>query len=88
MLSHLAPIHPVVIFGPFTKWGVDFMDYNLALARGNHHIIVAMDYFTKWDKAMLIIKYDGETATLFVFNQIIAWFRIPKEIIIDHNSHF
>jgi transposase InsO family protein len=36
----------------------------------------------------LPLNPDGKTATFFVFNQIIAWFRIPKEIVTDHGSHF
>jgi hypothetical protein len=59
-----------------------------ASAGGHQHIIVAMDYFTKWAEAMPTIKSDGKTATFFVFNQIIAWFRIPREIVTDHGSHF
>ena len=31
---------------------------------------------------------DGETAALFLFNQVIARFGIPKEIVTDHGSHF
>jgi hypothetical protein len=49
---------------------------------------VVIDYFTKWAKAMPIVKSDGKTATFFVFNQIIARFGIPKEIVIDHGNHF
>jgi transposase InsO family protein len=37
---------------------------------------------------MLIDKYDDKTTTFFVFNQIIDRFKIPKDIIIDHGSHF
>ena len=33
-------------------------------------------------------KADGETIALFIFNQIIAHFGIPKEIVTDHGSHF
>ena len=40
-------LHPIITVGPFTKWGLDFMDFNLASARGHHHIIVVMDYFMK-----------------------------------------
>jgi transposase InsO family protein len=29
-----------------------------------------------------------ETSTLFIFNQIVATFDIPKEIFTDHGSHF
>jgi transposase InsO family protein len=68
--------------------GVDFMDCNPALARWHQHIIVAMDYFTKCKEAMSTIKFDGKTAKLFTFNQIIAQFEIPKSIVIDHGSHF
>ena len=57
-------------------------------ARGHHYIIVVVDYFTKWVEAMPMFKDDGETAALFLFNQIIARFGVPREIVIDHGSHF
>ena len=64
------------------------MDCNPTSARGHYHIIVVVDYFMKWDEAMVMIKSDGETTTHFVFNQIITWFGIPKEIVTDHGRHF
>jgi IS30 family transposase len=88
MHSHPTPLHPVIIVDPFTKWGVYFMDCNQALAGGPNHIIVVMDYFIKWAEAMPTIKSDGKTAAVFVFNQIIARFGIPRDIVIDHGIHF
>ena len=64
------------------------MDYNPASARGHHYIIVAIDYFMKWDEAMPMIKSEGETSAHFVFNQIITRFSIPKELVTDHGRHF
>ena len=64
------------------------MDCNLASAGGHHHIIVAVDYFTKWVEAMPTVKSDCEIAALFVFNQIFTRFGIPKELVTDHGSHF
>ena len=64
------------------------MDCNPASAGGHHHIIVAIDYFMKWAKAMPTVKYDSEIAAHFVFNQIITQFRILKELVIDHGRHF
>ena len=64
------------------------MDCNLASARGHHHIIVVVDYFMKWVEAMPIVKSDGEIVAHFVFNQIITRFRILKELVTDHGSHF
>ena len=88
MRSHPAPLHLIIINGTFTKWGLDFMDCNLASAGGNHHIIVAIDYFTKWVEAMPMIKSDSETTTHFVFNQIITRFGILKELVTNHGRHF
>ena len=59
MHSKPAPLHPIITIGPFTKWGLDFMDCIPASAGGHHHIIVAVDYFTKWAEAMPTVKSDG-----------------------------
>jgi transposase InsO family protein len=64
------------------------MDCNLTSTGGHQHIIVAMDYFAKWAEAVPTNKSNGKTATFFVLYQIIAQFGIPKEIFIDHGSHF
>jgi hypothetical protein len=55
---------------------------------GHQHIIVAIDYFTKWVEAMPRVKFDGKNDAFFVFNQIISRFRIPSDIFIDPSSHF
>jgi hypothetical protein len=88
MRSHPAPLHLVIIIGPFTKWGVDFIDCNPTLVGGNQHIIMVVDYFTKCVEAMPNVKSNGKTTAFFMFNQIIAWFGIPSDIITDHGSHF
>ena len=64
------------------------MDCNPASAGGQHHIIVAIDYFMKWAEVMPTVKSDGDTATHFVFNQIITRFGISRELVTDHGSHF
>jgi transposase InsO family protein len=35
-----------------------------------------------------MLNNDGETTSLFIFNQIVARFIIPKDIFIGHGSHF
>ena len=86
--SKTTPLHPIITEGPFTKWGIDFMDCNPASTGGHHHIIVAVDYFTKWDEVMPTVKSNSETAVHFVLNQIITRFRTPKELVTDHGRHF
>ena len=72
--THPAPLHPIIVVGPFTKWGIDFMHCKPTLAEEHGYIIVAMDYFTKWDEAILTYAVDGKTAALFLFNHVIARF--------------
>jgi hypothetical protein len=88
MRPHHAPMFPFITVDPFTKWGIDYTTCHLPSARGNRYIIVAVDYFTKWVEAMPTFNNYGETTTLFLLNQIIARFDIPKEIVTDHGSHF
>ena len=61
---------------------------NPVLAGRHTYIIVAVDDFTKWAEAMTTYQAERETVAFFIFNQIIAHFGIPKEIVTDHGSHF
>jgi hypothetical protein len=88
MRAHPAPMFPIITIGPFTKWGIAYTTCNTTSARGHRYIIVSVDYFTKWVEAMPTFNDDRETKTLFLFNQIIARFGVPREIVTDHGSHF
>ena len=59
MHSKPAPLHPIITTGPFSKWGIDFMYCNPTSAGGHHNIIVAVDYFMKWEEGMRTIKSNG-----------------------------
>jgi hypothetical protein len=88
MWAHPAPMFPIIVVGPFTKWGIDFTTCHLALARAHRYIIIVVGYFTKWVEAMPTFNNDGEITTLFIFIQIVEIFSLPKEIFTDHGSHF
>jgi hypothetical protein len=88
MCAHPSPMFLIIIFHPFTKCGVYFMTCHLALDRGNFYIIVVINYLTKWVEAMPTFSNDGEKTKLFIFNQVMARFGVPREIITDHGSDF
>ena len=67
-----AALHPVVIVRPFCKWVIDFMIINPTLANSHKYIIMAVDYFTKWAKAMSAFDCKSETAACFFFNHAIS----------------
>ena len=54
------------------------------LAGGHGYIIIAIDYFKKWAEAMPTYAEDGKTAALFLFNHVIARFKVPQSIVTDH----
>jgi hypothetical protein len=86
--THPTALHPIIAIGPFSKWGIDFMQCKPTSAGGHGYIIVAVDYFTKWAEAMPTFLNDGRTAALFLFNHIITRFGIPHAIVTDHGAHF
>jgi len=88
MHAYPAPLHIVVIVGPFSKWGIYFTTCRPTSIVDHNYIILVVDYFTKWAKAMPTFLNDAKTATLFIFNHIISRFGVPKSIMTDHGSHF
>ena len=46
-----APLQPIQVSEPFVFWVVDYMGPITETARGNKHILVMMDHFTKWCEA-------------------------------------
>eukprot|EP00253_Pinus_taeda_P026846 PITA_26846 len=83
-----APLHPIIVVGPFAKWGINFITFNPHSAGGHAYIILAVDYFTKWAEAMPTLEADGKTTVIFIFNHIISRFGDPQAIISDHGRHF
>jgi len=67
-----SPLHPIIVVGPFAKWGIDFVTCNPHSFEGHGYAILAVDYFTKWAEAMATYEDDKKTATIFIFNHVIA----------------
>ena len=84
ILLYFTPSLPLALFpnGELTSCIV-----SLPQPGGHGYIIVVVDYFTKWAEAMPTYAEDGKTTTLFLFNHIIARFRVPQSIVTDHGSH-
>jgi hypothetical protein len=54
---------------------------------GYKYIILAIDYFTKWEKAMPTFNNIVNIVTHFFFNHVISHFRVPHQLILDHGNH-
>lgn len=51
--------------------------------RGNRHILVVYDYFTKWTEAFILPNMEAETIARTITEQVIARFGVPSIIHSD-----
>ncbi|GKV02582.1 hypothetical protein SLEP1_g15004 [Rubroshorea leprosula] len=56
--------------------------------RGVTHLIVAVDYFTKWVEARPLSRLTSKKIEDFVFSAIICRYGIPNQIVTDNGPQF
>ena len=78
------PIFEVEIFD---VWGLDFMG-PFPSSFGNQYILVAVDYISKWVKAVALPTNKGKDVVKFVKKHIFSRFGVPKAILSDNGVHF
>jgi transposase InsO family protein len=49
---------------------------------------MAVDYFTKWVKAMPTFNNTADTTTHFFFKHVVTHFGVPLQLVFDHSKHF
>ena len=73
---------------PFAIWGIDLIGPMPTAPGGAKHVIVAVDYFTKWVVAEPLVHITEANTTSFVKKNILYKFGIPNTIIIDNGTQF
>jgi hypothetical protein len=73
---------------PFYVWVFEFMGPFPASKSQHIHILVAVDYVTKWVEAIPTKSVDHATAMKMLMNIILPRFGVPRCLIIDGGSHF
>ncbi|XP_074304490.1 uncharacterized protein LOC141639215 [Silene latifolia] len=71
----------------FDVWGIDYQG-PFVLSQGNKYILVAIDYVSKWVKAIATPTDDAKTVTKLLKKVIFPRFGVPRAIISDGGSHF
>jgi len=81
------PLTGIIEIEPFDCWGIDFMGpfpssyYFL-------HILVCVDYVTKWVEAIPCVANDARTVVNFLHKNIFTRFETPRVLISDGGKHF
>jgi hypothetical protein len=71
---------------PFDVWGFDFMGPFPASRRKHTHILVAVDYVTKWVEEIPTRSVDHATAIMMLKDIIFPIFGVPRYLITDGGS--
>jgi hypothetical protein len=62
------------------------MKCNPTFGGGQKYIIMVIDYFTKWAKAMPTYNNMDDTTTRLCFNHVITFFGVPKKLVFYHGK--
>ncbi len=88
---HIAPQVPATewknrAYDAFDRWGLDLIGTLKKTGSGNRHIIVAIDYATKWPVAKAVPDATAETLAEFLY-ELYLNYGVPKEIITDQGRN-
>jgi transposase InsO family protein len=72
---------------PFAQWGLDQVGPLPKSSRGGHtYLLVAIDKFSKWIKAVPVTNQEATTAVKF-FESITCRYGVPNSIIADNGTN-
>jgi transposase InsO family protein len=72
---------------PFAVWGVDILGPFPRAIGGYRYLFVAIDKFTKWPEATLVVNITQGVVVAFL-KSIVCRFGVPSRIITDNRTQF
>ncbi|CAN6720855.1 unnamed protein product [Malus baccata var. baccata] len=81
------PQQNILIVELFDVWGIDFIG-PFPSSHGNHYILVAVEYVSKWVEAIAAPTNQGSVVLRFLQGVIFPRFGIPRVILSDGGKHF
>ena len=81
------PMNYSLVIEPFDVWGFDYMG-PFPSSNGYTHILVVVDYVTKWVEAIPTNSVDHKTSIKILQEVIFLRFGVPRYLMADGGSHF
>ena len=61
-----GPLNPILAYGPFERWGLDFVGPLPHSSHGKYYILVATDYATRWAEAKATVNNKATIVASFL----------------------
>lgn len=81
-------LRPFPVATIFERFALDYVGPLPTSICGNEHILVAVEYFTKWPIVKAVAKADQDTTAKFMYEEIYAQFGPPEEFLTDNGTSF
>ena len=83
-----APLQSIEVSEPFTCWALGYMGPLPETGRGNRHILVLMDHFTKWCEAFPTPDQKAPTVAKLLVDKVFSGFGPPVVLHSDQGANF
>ena len=83
-----APLQSIDVSEPFVFWAMDYMGPLPETVRGNKHLLVVMDHFTKWCEVFPTKDQKVITVAEILVSRVFSRFGPPVVIHSDQGSNF
>ena len=84
----VGSLNPISSPWPFAQWGLDILG-PFPWATGNRRfVLVAVDYFTKWDEAKALANIWDVDVKKFVWRNIVIRFGVSESLVSDNGLQF
>ena len=80
------PLQPIPVSRPFQILGIDVMDLP-PTERGNRHVVVVQDLFTKWPFAFAVPDQKTERIARLLAEEVIPCFGVPEALLSDRGTN-
>ena len=83
-----APLTPILVSEPFVFWAIDYMGPLPETSRGNKHLLVVGDHFTKWCEAFATKDQKAQTVARLLVSKLFSRFGPPDILHSDQGQNF
>ena len=87
-LQTRAPMQSISVSEPFVFWALDYMGPLRETSKGNRHILVLMDHFTKWCEAFPTKDQKASTVASILVSRVFSRFGPPTILHSDQGRNF